>query len=112
MTYLLSKARLAVVIVLTGFLFACASTAVNHGEMILGKWDTELQGFPLTLDYNGTDIEVIGMGQSLPYSIEGDVIKFDFMGPRSARVAFPEKGQMTQTDIATSEITTFKRNGE
>lgn len=112
MNHLLHKARFAIVIVLTGLLFACASTSINHGEMMLGKWDTEIQGFPLTLAFSGTEIEVVGMGQSIPYTIAGDVISFDFQGPQSARVAFPEKNQMIQTNLATNEVSTFTRQVE
>jgi hypothetical protein len=112
MNHLLHRSRLAVLIALTVILAACASTSVNHSEMIMGKWDTEIQGFPLTLAFSGTEIEIIGMGQSIPYTMAGDMIAFDFQGPQSARVAFPAENQMTQTNMATEEVQMFTRNAE
>jgi hypothetical protein len=112
MNHLLHRTRLAVLIALTAILAACASTAVNHSEMIMGKWAPDIQGFPLTLAFSGTESEIVGMGQSIPYTIAGDVISFDFQGPQSARVAFPAENQMTQTNMATEEVQMFTRKAQ
>lgn len=101
--------KFAVLVCLTGFVVACASTSVNYAEKILGKWDTEVNGFPITVDISETEIGVVGFGQSIPYNLAKDVISFDFQGPQVARIAFVNDDVMNQTNTATQSVQVFTR---
>jgi len=64
----------------------------------------------LTLKYSETEIEVVGMGMSLPYSLEGDQMSFEVpgQGPMSFTVSI-EDDTLTQTDTTSGQSTELKR---
>ena len=57
MKQLISSVRLLALVCLTSLLFACASTSVNYVEYIAGQWDTEISGFPVTVEYTESTVE-------------------------------------------------------
>lgn len=101
--------KFAVLVCLTGFMVACASTSVNYAEKILGKWDTDVNGFPITVEISETEIGVVGFGQSIPYSLAENVISFDFQGPQVASIEFVSDDVMNQTNTATNVVQVFNR---
>jgi len=89
---------------------ACSSGPNLKDDLMTGQWEGEVQGFPVTLKYGETDIEVVGMGMSLPYSLEGDQLTMDIpgQGPMTATVAI-DGDTLTQTDAASGTVSTLKR---
>lgn len=60
---------------------ACSSGGPSLKENLMtGQWEGEVQGFPVTLKYNETEIEVVGMGMTMPYTLEGSTLSFDVPG--------------------------------
>ena len=75
---------------------------------IIGRWQTELGGFPVVVEYTATTV-AIDTYPPVAYTIDGDVIRFEFEGTQSRRVAFPAEGEMVQTDLATGIARSFVR---
>ncbi|MGQ9426726.1 hypothetical protein ACXYTJ_12295 [Gilvimarinus sp. F26214L] len=92
-------------------LFAACSTAPSlQDQLMAGQWEGEMQGFPLTLEYTETDINVVGMGMSLPYKLEGDEMSFEVPGQGTMVMKISIDGDtLTQTDVATGQSTTLTR---
>src|SRR6056297_2435599 len=59
---------------------ACSSGPSLHEQLMTGQWEGEMQGFPLTLEYTETEINIVGMGMSIPYQLEGDKMSFEVPG--------------------------------
>jgi len=101
----------ALLITAVALLFvACSSGPTLQENLMTGAWEGEMQGFPLTLKYSETEIEVVGMGMSLPYSLEGDQMSFEVpgQGPMSFTVSI-EDDTLTQTDTTSGQSTELKR---
>jgi len=108
MNHLTRSYKLFAVVCLSAFLFACASTP-NYSEYILGQWDTEISGFPITLEYSDTEISVIGFGQSIPYVLEGNTISFEFQGMQVSTIEIVSDNEMVHTNTTTKAEQTMKR---
>lgn len=90
---------------------ACSSGPSLQEQLMTGQWEGEMQGFPLTLQYTETDIEVVGMGMSLPYKLEGDQMTFEVPGQGEMVVTVDIDGDtLTQTDPSTGQVSTLKRS--
>lgn len=93
------------------FVVACSSGGPTLKENLMtGSWEGEMQGFPLTLKYTETDIEVVGMGMSLPYTLEGDQMTFEVpgQGPMTFTVSI-EGDTLTQSDASSGQSSTLTR---
>lgn len=89
---------------------ACSSGPSLQEQLMTGQWEGEMQGFPLTLEYTETDINVVGMGMSLPYQLEGDQLSFDVPGQGTMVVKVAIEGDtLIQTDTASGQVSTLKR---
>ncbi|MCW8196707.1 hypothetical protein F6455_18090 [Proteobacteria bacterium 005FR1] len=89
---------------------ACSSGPSLQEQLMTGQWEGEMQGFPLTLEYTETDINVVGMGMSLPYQLEGDQMSFEVPGQGTMVVTVAIEGDtLTQTDVASGTTSTLKR---
>ncbi|MGH1472541.1 MAG: hypothetical protein ACRBCS_15255 [Cellvibrionaceae bacterium] len=102
----------ALLITAVALLFvACSSGGPTLQENLMtGAWEGEMQGFPLTLKYTETDIEVVGMGMSLPYSLEGDQMSFEVpgQGPMTFTVSI-DGDTLTQTDVTSGQSSSLER---
>ena len=108
MNYLARSYKLFAVACLSVFLFACASTP-NYSDYIIGQWDTEISGFPVTLDFSDTEISVVGFGQSIPYTLEGNTISFEFQGLQVSTIEIVSDNEMVQTNTTTHAQQVMKR---
>ena len=91
------------------WLAACVSTP-TLAEQILGTWQTNVNGFDVTMIYAQNEIRVEGFGMNLPYSLSDNVISIDVpsQGLMKATVEI-EGDEMTQTDMNSGEVTRFRR---
>jgi len=81
-------------------LVACAGTsAPSKREMIIGSWQSEIQGQSIVLTYSETEISVADFGMSFPYEwIDDDTIRMDAMGQVvEGKVEFVSPDEMIQT---------------
>jgi hypothetical protein len=108
MNYLTRAYKLFAIACLSALLFACASTP-NYSEYVLGQWDTEVSGFPVTLEFSDTEISVIGFGQSIPYKLEGNTISFEFQGMQISTIEIVNDNEMVHTNTTTQAEQTMKR---
>lgn len=89
---------------------ACSSGPSLQEQLMTGQWEGEMQGFPLTLEYTETDINIVGMGMSLPYQLEGDQMSFEVPGQGTMVVKVAIEGDtLTQTDTASGTTSTLTR---
>lgn len=89
---------------------ACSSGPSLQEQLMIGQWEGEMQGFPLTLEYTETDINVVGMGMSLPYKLEGDKMSFEVPGQGTMEMTVAIEGDtLIQTDVNTGETNTMER---
>jgi len=99
--------------VITLLFAACSTTsgpATLHQELMTGQWAGEMQGFPLVLEYTESEINIVGMGMSLPYTLSGDEMTFDVPGMGSMVVKIAIDGDtLTQTDVASGQVSTMQR---
>lgn len=89
---------------------ACSSGPSLQEQLMTGQWEGEMQGFPLTLEYTETDINVVGMGMSLPYQLEGNQMSFEVPGQGTMVMTVAIEGDtLIQTDVNTGETNTLER---
>lgn len=89
-------------------LSACAVTPVTIQERIVGSWHTDLAGFQVVFEYTTTTVG-IAPHAPVPYTLEGDLITFQFQDPQTRRVEFLSSNVMVQTDEITGIKQTFTR---
>ncbi|MBT4519747.1 MAG: hypothetical protein HOC23_07060 [Halieaceae bacterium] len=109
MKQVIYNVRRLALICMTSMLFACASTSVNYSEYMKGQWDTQIQGFPVVVEFTESTVGVVGFGAPIPYTLEGNTISFDFQGLQVASIDTVDKNEMTHTNVNTQAVTTFKR---
>lgn len=89
---------------------ACSSGPSLQEQLMTGQWEGEMQGFPLTLEYTETDINVVGMGMSIPYQLEGDKMSFEVPGAGEMVMSISIEGDtLTQTDVKSGQSSTLTR---
>ncbi|GAB1259055.1 hypothetical protein NBRC116494_35570 [Aurantivibrio plasticivorans] len=73
-------------------------------NMMTGEWEGEVSGFPVTLKFSETEFEVVGMGMTMPYTLEGNEISFDVpgQGPMEFTVEI-EGDELIQTEKNTGQ---------
>lgn len=103
-----ATAALLLVLLSTG---GCFLRHVSVGDRIVGRWKTELAGFPVVVEYTDTTMGV-GTYTPVPYTIDGDVIRFESEGTESRKIAFISDDIMVQTDLTTGVERTFTRESE
>ena len=103
------KTRLAALFFALGLQAACATTGFNYQEYLVGQWSTEINGFPVTVEYTDTTVGIVGFGEPVPYTLAGDRISFEFQGPQTSTIARLGPDEMNQTNMATEQITIYKR---
>lgn len=101
------------VAIVTLLFAACSTTSGTpslHEELMTGQWGGEMQGFPLVLEYTESEINIVGMGMSLPYTLNGDEMTFEVPGMGSMVVKITIDGDiLTQTEVASGQVSTMHR---
>jgi hypothetical protein len=88
-------------------LIACASAPQpSKRDLIIGAWQAEFEGQPMTLEYGATEVTVRGFGLSFPYEwVDEDNIRLDAMGQTViSRVDFDSPDVMRQTADGQQQI--------
>jgi uncharacterized protein YdhG (YjbR/CyaY superfamily) len=85
---------------------ACAVIPIQ--ERIVGNWHSDLAGFQVVYEYTSTTVGIVPHAP-VPYSLEGDLITFQFEDPQTRKVEFLSGDVMVQTDERTGIRQTFKR---
>ncbi len=102
--------RFFLLICLVGLLQACASTGPNYSEYLIGQWDTNINGFPVVVEYTEGTVGVVGFGEPVPYTLEANVISFEFQGTQTSTIEMVSDDEMKHTNVDTQAVTEFKRH--
>jgi len=81
-------------------LAGCVSFGVDTRQRIVGQWQSEVAGFPVTVAYTDSTVTV-GGGPAVNYHLDGDRLTFDDGGTQVRIVSFPSRQEMVQTDPMT-----------
>jgi hypothetical protein len=73
---------------------------VTPASRIIGIWDGQLHGFPIHVEYTQSTVG-IGSKESVPYTIDGEVITLATENAQTYRVEFPSMDEMIQIDEVT-----------
>jgi hypothetical protein len=110
---ILRKTRLAALLFAVSLLAACATpvtdTGFNYQQYLVGLWSTEINDFPVTVEYTDATVVIVGFGEPVPYTMAGDRISFEFEGPQTSTIAMVSQDEMNQTNLTTQQITVYKR---
>jgi hypothetical protein len=96
----------SVVIALLLLISGCAIFQSAPG--IVGKWHSEIQGFPVELSYTESTVGVNG-SEPVPYTIEDNTVTLVMDDVRTYRVEFPSRDEMIQIDDSTGARQSFRR---
>ncbi|XOV88698.1 MAG: hypothetical protein ACFHX7_02170 [Pseudomonadota bacterium] len=99
-----SAACLVVVLILGG----CSTMRLDPAAGILGAWRTDLAGFPVTVVYTETTVQV-GNAEPVPYTLTGDELRFAGGDSQLRRVSFPSGSVMLQVDPLTGTEQSYQR---
>lgn len=89
-------------------LSGCAVFRPDPGEEIIGRWQTNVGGFPVTVEYT-EEVVRVGNHPGVPYQLEGDRLTFNQGGSQERIVNFPSGDEMIQTDPMTGTRHRFVR---
>jgi hypothetical protein len=94
--------------VLVAMMSSCAITRVDPSERIVGNWRSEVGGFPVTVRYTESTVQV---GDSAPvgYSLTGNTLKITGGDSLVRIVSFPARDEMVQQDPLTGTGQTYTR---
>jgi len=84
-------------------------TARPASELLLGTWQSQVGGFPVTVDYTPTMVSVDGQ-TPVPYALSGDRLQFAEGGSQVRILQFPSATEMIQTDPMTGTEHRFSRS--
>ena len=86
---------------------ACMTTK-PASEMLVGSWQTQVGGFPVTVDYTATAVSVDGQAP-VPYQLTADRLQIAEGGSQVRILQFPSTNEMIQTDPMTGSEHRFSR---
>lgn len=95
---------LAALLVLAG----CMMLGGNPKQQIQGEWKSTIGGYPVTVTYTDTTVQVAG-DDPVPYSLDGDRLSFTSGDSQVRIVTFPSKTEMVQRDPMTGTETRYTR---
>lgn len=104
MTRALRVAALLIVMFVAG----CSTLRVEPAEAILGRWSSEVGGYPVTLVYAESTVTVDG-SDPVPYLLDGNELRFTGGGSQVRLLSFPSRLEMVQTDPMTGTEYVFTR---
>ncbi len=106
-TYIRNAACLLILLILGG----CSTLRVEPATDILGKWTTNLSGFPVTVLYTDATVQV-GSALPVPYTLAGDELRFVGGDSQVRLVSFPSRSAMLQVDPLTGTEQRYSRVAE
>jgi hypothetical protein len=86
---------------------ACITTK-PPSELLLGSWQTQVGGFPVTVDYTAVVVSVDGQAP-ITYQLTGDRLQMAEGGSQVRILQFPSTAEMIQTDPMTGSEHRFNR---
>lgn len=86
----------------------CSLFGADPAERILGKWQYQVAGLPVVVEYDEKTVRV-GNNPPVGYMLDGDRLTFA-MGEDQVRiVSFPSRDEMVQEDPVTGTVQRFRR---
>jgi hypothetical protein len=83
-------------------------TAKPASELLLGSWQTQVGGFPVTVEYTSTVVSVDGQSP-VSYQLAGDRLQIAEGGSQVRILQFPSNAEMIQIDPMTGTEHRFNR---
>ena len=83
-------------------------TAKPASELLLGSWQTQVGGFPVTVEYTSTVVSVDGQAP-VSYQLAGDRLQIAEGGSQVRILQFPSNAEMIQIDPMTGTEHRFNR---
>jgi hypothetical protein len=77
-------------------------------ELLLGSWQTQVGGFPVTVEYTSTAVSVDGQ-PPVSYQLAGDRLQIAEGGSQVRILQFPSNAEMVQIDPMTGSEHRFNR---
>lgn len=100
--------RYLMVLVAVLALGGCMVLGGNPQQQIQGRWQSTIGGFPVTVTYTDTTVQVAGE-DPVPYSLDGDRLSFKDGDSQVRILSFPSKTEMVQRDPMTGTETRYTR---
>ena len=89
-------------------LHGCVNLNANPAEQLLGKWQVDIAGVELIVEYTQTSVQV-GDSAPVPYALTGNQLTFTNGGSQKRVIMFSSKREMTQTDPLTQTERIYTR---
>jgi hypothetical protein len=87
---------------------ACMTAKPPASELLLGAWQTQVGGFPVTVEYTSTVVSVDGQSP-VSYQLAGDRLQIAEGGSQVRILQFPSNAEMVQIDPMTGSEHRFNR---
>lgn len=86
----------------------CSTFRPAPADAILGRWSSEVGGYPVIVAYEPSQVLVEG-GTPTAYQLDGNELRFQDGGSQMRLVRFPSRDEMIQTDPMTGTEYLFTR---
>ena len=86
----------------------CVNLNKNPAENLLGKWQVNMAGIDLMVEYSETMVQ-IGENAPVSYSLAGNELSFLNGGSQKRIIFFKGKNEMIQTDPLTNTERVYSR---
>ncbi len=103
------RARVLFICLVLG-LGGCQLLTPRLAAQILGSWETEVGGFPVTSVYSATTVTV-GDGTPVPYELHDGILTVQGAGSHAFAVRFGPHGQMVLVDQVTGTEQVYRQVG-
>ncbi len=88
------------VLLLLALVSGCSTFGRSAGDAIVGRWSSEVGGYPVVVSYDGSMVTVDG-ASPVAYMLDGNELSFDGGGSQVRIVRFPSRSEMIQSDPMT-----------
>lgn len=99
---------LKTLLVTSALLGGCTVIQPPPAEQILGRWQANVGGYPVTVSYDENAVTVAG-AEPVSYSLIGDELQVAGGESQVRHVSFPSRDEMVQHDPLTGTETRFVR---
>jgi len=86
----------------------CASLTTNPATQLIGKWQVEMAGVKLLVEYTG-DMVQIGNNEPVTYTLNDAELSFENGGSQKRLIRFSGRNEMIQTDPLTGTERIYTR---
>ncbi len=100
--------KLVLISMVLALLHGCVNLNANPAEQLLGKWQVDIVGVELIVEYTQTTVQV-GDSAPVPYALTGNQLTFTNGGSQKRVIMFSSKREMTQTDPLTQTERIYTR---